>query len=277
MIPTRLLSIRASEVLRLVSKLRFATSQQLQSFLFLGSSTTTSSQRVMLSRVLKSLRAADLVTVLPREVGGPTGGSGVAVYTVTAAGARLAARFDESLTGGRVARGNFLMRHALTTADVILAFHRAADQHGHELTWQTDWQVALRLGSGTIIPDAHLVYATAESELEALLEVDLGTEGSRFFAGKIARYLALWRSRSWHGTFTDWPVVLVVAPTEQRARLLRQTTEATLRRQADRAQVMAGTEFAFAALPQLLKHGPLAQVWQVAGREEVSGLYVDNL
>lgn len=277
MIRTRPLSLRASEVLRLVSKLRFVTSQQLQSFLFLGSSTTRSSQRVMLSRVLKSLRAADLVTVLPREVGGPTGGSGVAVYTVTATGARLAGQFDSSLAGARIARGNFLMRHALATADVLLAFERAAHDHGHELNWQTDWQIAVKLGPRTIVPDAHLVYGTDADELESVLEVDLGTEGSRFFAGKITRYLTLWRSRSWHGIFTDWPLVLVVTPNEQRTRLLKLATEATIRRQPDRARVSSGTEFAFTTIQCLTKDGPLANVWQVAGREGVSGLNVDNV
>jgi hypothetical protein len=155
---------------------------------------------------------------------------------------------------------------------VILAFHRTAHEYGHEVAWQTDWQIALKLGAGMIVPDAHLVYATAESELEAIVEVDLGTEGSRFFAGKIARYLGLWRSRSWHGVFTDWPVVLIITPSKQRAGLLKQATETTILRQPDRAQVASRTEFAFAALPELLKHGPLAELWQVAGREGVNGL-----
>ena len=91
----------------------------------------------------------------------------------------------------------------------------------------------------------------------------------------INKYLALWRSRSWRGIFTDWPVVLIITPTEQRARLLKQATELTFRRQNDRGQVMAGTEFAFVALPQLTRDGPLADIWQVAGREEVSGLLPD--
>ena len=267
------LTARTMAILVLVAKLRFGTQDEIRKFLFAGSAYTLASQRVLTGRSLQRLQAANLVEVLPRAVGGPGGGSASAVYAITMAGLRLAAGLDPSLRGGRVAHGPFLMRHSLAVADVVLAFHESAVEHRHELTsWEVGWQLVLKLGAGHIVPDAHVVYTTPAVELEALLEVDLGTEGSRFFAGKIGRYLALWRSRTWRSVVSDWPVVLVIAPTEQRVRLLKQATETVLRTQSDRAQVMAGTEFAFVAMPELTTLGPLADIWHVAGRTQITGL-----
>jgi hypothetical protein len=270
--------MRAVAVLLLVAKLGFITQGHLRSWLFAGSPFPLTSQRVLIGRVCKRLRDAKLIDSLPRTIGGPSGGSASVVYAITTAGLRLAATHDPSLLGGRAARGPFLMRHGLAVADTLLAFHESATAHEHELTsWETAWQLALKLGQGRIAPDAHLVYRTRDVELEALLEVDLGTEGSRFFAGKVGRYLALWRSGSWRTLFTDWPVVLVVTPTDQRARLLKQATEMTIRSQSDRTQVEAGTEFSFTTLTALCTQGPLSPVWQTAGKDGTTGLIPDVL
>lgn len=274
----RPLPMRAVAVLLLVAKLGFVTQTQMRRWLFVGSSFPVTSQRVLIGRVLQRLCAAKLIEALPRVIGGPAGGSSTTVYAITTSGVRLAATYDPSLAGGRAARGPFLMRHSLAVADTLLAFHEGAVQHEHELTsWETTWQLALKLGQGRIVPDAHFVYRTPTVELEALVEVDLGTEGNRFFTSKIARYLALWRSGSWRGIFTDWPVTLVITPTEQRARLLKQATETTLRSQSDRVQAMAGTEFSFTTLSALTTQGPLTLIWQTAGSDGVSALIPDVL
>jgi Replication-relaxation len=272
------LPMRAVAVLLLIAKLGFVSQDQVRRWLFAGSASPATSQRVLTGRVLQRLRAAKLIDVLPRAIGGPGGGSATSVYAITTAGTRLAATYDPSLAGGRAARGPFLMRHSLAVTDALLAFHESATANDHELTsWETTWQLALKLGQGRIVPDAHFVYRTSTVELEALLEVDLGTEGSRFFAGKIARYLALWRSGSWRGIFTDWPVVLIIASTEARARLLKQATESTIRSQPDRLQVEEGTEFCFAVLSAIVSDGPLADIWHVAGSGGTTGLLTDVL
>ena len=123
----------------------------------------------------------------------------------------------------RTLLGTFLMRHATGVAEVALAFDRAAcARRGHRLVeWQCDWQAALRLGSATVVPDAWLAYRTPEWELSAFVEVDLGTEGTRFFTRKIDRYLALHRGGEWSARFETWPLVLIVAPTPARANALR--------------------------------------------------------
>ena len=104
------------------------------------------------------------------------------------------------------------------TAEVALAFGRAARRYaGHEIVqWECDWQTSQRLGALTVVPDAHIVYKTAKIEFDAFVEVDRGTEGTRRFARKIARYLDLYRGGSWRSHLTVWPVLLTVAPTDVR-------------------------------------------------------------
>ena len=87
------------------------------------------------------------------------------------------------------------MGHGLMCAEVALSFrHAARSNPGHELLdWECDWQAFERLGAKLVVPDAHLVYSTKVWVLDAFIEVDLATEGSRVFAWKIRRYLDLYR------------------------------------------------------------------------------------
>src|SRR5439155_340638 len=120
-------------------------------------------------------------------------------------------KLADALTGGPPRRppqnGSFLMRHGQMAAEVALAFRRAARAHpGHELIeWECDWAAAMKLGSGLVVPDARIVYQTRHWEFSAFLEVDLATEGTRFFARKIGRYLDLYLDRSWRKQLRRWP------------------------------------------------------------------------
>ena len=91
------------------------------------------------------------------------------------------------------------MGHGLMCAEVALSFrHAARSNPGHELLdWECDWQAFERLGAKLVVPDAHLVYSTKVWVLDAFIEVDLATEGSRVFAWKIRRYLDLYRGGTW--------------------------------------------------------------------------------
>jgi hypothetical protein len=154
---------------------------------------------------------------------------------------------------------------------VGLAFSASVQEHGHHLAcFECDWEVAERIEAKTLVPDAFIVYETADVELHAFLETDLGTVGSRSFARKIESYLALWRTGTWQHAYGLWPTVLVVVPDEARLRLLVRTTEALLRRQPE--ETAAQTEFAFATLGDVRAKGPLAPVWQIAGSPGKKGL-----
>ena len=168
------------------------------------------------------------------------------------------------------------MGHGLMCAEVALAFRRAARANPrHELLdWECDWQAAERLGARLVVPDAHLVYATEDRTLDASVEVDLATEGSRVFAWKIRRYLDLYRSGSWLKHVRTWPRILTIAPTQARSRILRRVTETVLEAQLFRNRLTRSTAFGFTTLDKLLgSNGPLGEIWSVVGESGLHPLF----
>jgi hypothetical protein len=162
------------------------------------------------------------------------------------------------------------MRHGQIAAEVALAFRRAARTHpGHELTeWECDWAAAMKLGSGLVVPDARIVYHTRHWEFSAFIEVDLATEGTRFFARKIGRYLDLCVDGSWRKQLPRWPLVLTVAPTMARADALKAATEPLLRRPYYAARHARTAEFLFTSLGALCGPcSPLGPIWRIPGRD----------
>jgi hypothetical protein len=266
------LSIRETRPLLLLGCFRHLCQSQLDEFLFAGLPLTPASRDVITRRILRRLLSRKLIAALPRPSAEPGGRSARLVYVLTRAGYSVAASLNPSLPAWRpIDRSTFLISHSLVTADLALAFHRAARSNaGHEvLDWEGDWQTAIRLGASLIVPDGHLVYATAGCQIEAFIETDLGTEGTRFFAQKISRYLELYRSGRWRGRVATWPVVLTVTTTEGRANILRRATESVLSAQRDAERITKLTEFRFSALGDVLgPAGPLGAIWQVAGRPE---------
>lgn len=271
------LNDRASQALVLIGRLGYLTQRQLSDFLFTGTAIKPASRPVLTRRVVKSLVVGKLVEVQLRLVGGLGGGSSVSFYRLTAAGRRFAGIFDDALNAQAVTEGRVSVRHAIAVSEVVLLFHVAATTHdGHDLlSWETEWQIAARLGRTPVVPDIHIVYASKSTEIELVIEVDLGTERSRYFVGKIARYLDLLQSGTWRSAFDTWPIVLTIVPSEARAALLTTATESYLTRRADWPRLASSVEFAFASLPTLKAQGPLADVWHVAGRQGVGGLLPD--
>jgi hypothetical protein len=272
-----LLPVRETQTLLLLACYRYLSQRQLAAFLFDGNdSIKPLSRQVVTRRILSRLQGRNLLAATTRLIGGPVGGSTRLAYSLTSSGAQLAGDLNGEIPlRRRPTRGTFLTQHALATADVALAFRRSAlGRPGHEvIEWECDQQAAQRLGTSVVVPDAHLVYATETQELDAFIEVDLGTEGTRFFARKIERYLELYRSGTWRERLPVWPIVLTVAPTEHRALALQRATEALLRSQSDEARLRQETEFAFCSLHRLVLDGPSSAIWRVAGREGLTRLF----
>jgi len=241
----------------------------LEEFLFSGTSVNPRSRQVTTARVLGRLRRRGLVASTQRLVGGPGGGSARLVYHLTEAGYRVLGTLDPAFGRRRLPpRSSLFIEHTLMTADVAVAFHRAARTHrGHAVSeWEPDWQVADRVGSSVVVPDAHLVYATEGSEIDAFIEVDLGSERPSRFARKICGYVEVYRAGSWRTELPSWPLVLTITPTVSRATALRRATEDVLRLQ-DQLIAASPLEFDFGALPDVQgPNGPLGEIWQVAGR-----------
>jgi len=268
-----MLSARETEALLLIGCYRYLTRKQLEAFLPIEK-LTPQSREVVTRRILGRLTVSGLVRPTERLVGGRGGGSVGLAYYLTADGARFAASLEPGLPQRHpAAKGTFLMQHALVTADVALALRRAAAERGDELLeWNCDWRATQRLGTSAVVPDAHFVYATPDRELEAFLEVDLGTEGTQFFARKMRGYIELFRSGSWRDRFPTWPLILVVTPTEARIAAIKRATENVIEREPDAAKLQTQFEVAFAALPKVVAESPLAAIWNVAGKKTACAL-----
>jgi hypothetical protein len=268
-------SPRESEVVLRLAAFRFLSAAQIAEFVLSGSRYSTRSREEINWRVLGSLKARALVACTPRMVGGPGGGAARLVYYLTPAGYRLARLLCAGIPVHRAkSPGTFLIRHALMTAEIALAFGRASASHeGHELVaWECDWQAALPLGASAVVPDGYLVYAVNTRRLHAFVEVDLGTEHTAFFARKIRRYLDLYRG-NWRSRLPVWPAVLVVAEGEARATQLRRVTETVIGSQPDQRRLRDAVPFAFAGVGDVLgPWGPLGEVWEFAGRRERAAL-----
>ncbi len=219
----------------------------------------------MTRRILQRLTLRKLITRTEQQPGGPTGGSNAPVYYLTSTGAQ---HLKHAHPAPRSPRGMLLVRHAIATVDVVLAFDRAArSKSDHELVgWSTDADIGGDLGPFPLLPDLYLTYASADIELHAFVEVDLGSEGSRVIATKIDQYVQLWRSGTLHQRVGLWPVVLWVTTNPTRAWLLHVAIERVIANQRDLEQVALGTEFAVTTFDQLAEQGALDPIWQVVGR-----------
>lgn len=270
----RLLSRREGDALAHLAAYRQLTRVLLEALLFDGSDIGLNSRPVLAKRVLARLQQHGLVQASPRLVGGRAGGSSPVVYGLTRLGGKVAGQLLPDLPTWRPrTRGTFLTTHNLVTAEVALAFRRAARANsGHTLIdWEHDWQIARRLGSPSVIPDALLLYGTPTWGLTAFVEIDIGTEGTRFFAGKIARYLGFHRDGAWRAHLDGWPMVLTVAPSAARVVALKRTTERLIATLWDAPRIRTATAFGFASTSDVIgQRGPLAAIWQFADRPKTS-------
>ena len=262
---------RDQHTLEHLARFRFLERRQLQQLLYEDSPTQAHSAEVMTRRILQRLTVRKLITRTEQQPGGPTGGSNAPAYYLSSTGAQ---HLKHSYPAPRAPRGMLLVRHAIASADVVLAFDRAARSNAnHELVgWATDADLGRDLGPMLLLPDLYLTYATDDVELHAFVEVDLGSEGSRVIATKIDQYLQLWRSGTIHERVGLWPVVLWVTTNPTRARLLQRAIERVIVTQPDVDRVALGTEFAVTTLDQLSEQGALGPIWQVVGRDERQSL-----
>ena len=219
---------------RLIAGHRFLTRPQLEELLLALEVLTPRSRQVLAWRVLGRLQRDGYVGATPRQAGGFHGGSSLPAYFLTGSGLRLAATLCPDLPSHRPARRSaFLAPHSVLTTEIELAFRRAAraDQD-HELAlWEADWQIAMRVGDRAVIPDARLAYRVGEWRDHLFIEADLGTEGTRFFARKIGRYVDLYQRGTWREFLRVWPRILTVTLTDGRAASLHRATEAMLNSQ----------------------------------------------
>lgn len=106
--------------------------------------------------------------------------------------------------------------------------------------------------------------------LDAFVEVDLGTEGTRFFASKVDRYIGARYDGDWRAQLPRWPMTLTITPTAARAASLYDAATARLEANPYSA---GGMVFKFCAIDALLgDSGVFGARWRVAGKRESLGL-----
>jgi hypothetical protein len=262
-------STRETQAITNLAAYGYLTQRQIDEFVLGGSALSPQSRQVIVRRVLGRLKRLGLVLETPRVMS-PGWQATRLIYFLTAAGYREAQRLNPELPARRPHRGDAsLMAHALMCADVAVAFRQAArNRPGDELVdWESGWLAAERLGSTVVVPDARVVYATGEWEIDAFIEVDLATEGSRVFAAKVAQYLDLYRSGEWRGHLPVWPIVLTVTPSDARNATLRRVAATVISAQADAERIRTAFEFAFCPINDMTgPAGPLGAIWTFAGR-----------
>ena len=265
---SQLLESRELHTLRCLASFHRLNSAHVEDFLFEGGG-KPASRAVTTRRVLAGLMRKGLVTRSTRMLGGPAGGSARFVYQLTDAGYRLLARIDTSFDGRRPSPHDAArVEHALMTADVVVAFRRAAraDPAHAVALWEPDWVAARRIGGSAVVPDGLVRYATESCEIWAFVEIDLATESPSRFRQKVTAYLAAHAAGEWRKSFVREPLVLTVVPSRARATTLCRSTADVLRLEGvpESADVWA---FAFVALEDLRGGGGvLGEICQIAGR-----------
>lgn len=220
---------RDAAAIRLIALRRFLTRPQLEELLFAGDALTQRSRQVLAWRVLRRLQRDGYVRATARQMGGSSGGSSLPAYFLTRFGLAAAALTCPDLPAHRPPRrAAFLAPHSLMTAEIEMAFRRAARAAADQDVelWEADWHIAMRLGDRAVIPDARLAYRVGTSRYDMFIETDLGSEGTRFFARKMERYVALHEDGAWREFVRVWPLIVTVTLTDVRAASLHRATDA---------------------------------------------------
>ena len=183
-------------------------------------------------RALKRLTDWRVLQVLPRNVAGMRGSSGLVYYTGRAGVRLLAAR---GIHGPRVEiPGTLHLAHTLATTELALRL-KEADRYGElELIEVQQEPVCWRsyptgMGAQKVLkPDLFIRIGAGTQEDRWMAEVDLGSESGRTIARKLALYAQHYRSGREQHEHGVYPRVLWTVPDERR----RQQIDDVLTRQA---------------------------------------------
>lgn len=196
------LSQRDLVILAELAAHRYLTSHQLAGLIFIGHASPATGQRVC-RRVLTRLERLQLIRPLERRVGGQRGGSSVAVWQLSPAGARLLNNHTDP-TGP--ARGRYrphepsprVLRHCLAVADAHLAVRDLRAMPAiEELTVELEpvcWRRYAGLGGENrwLKPDLAAVITGHDNhgafEDRWFIEVDLATESVATLQRKCQQY-----------------------------------------------------------------------------------------
>jgi hypothetical protein len=223
------------DLLGFLSKFTIATTDQLRR-VFYSDRISRHAGELAVWRLLHRLEHDRLIALLPRRVGGITGGSTPNLWHLTNAGNRLNAINADTNTTGRYAtriRANdppalSTLNHRLMLSETYVRLCELKNSRLLDVldfdTEPTCWRRFMNLGGGTITlkPDAYARTAAHGSEYERLwfIEIDMNTESPATIRSKSEVYEAYRRSGLEQERQGVFPKVVRIVPDEQRARRL---------------------------------------------------------
>lgn len=212
------LSPRDWAILATLSRLRLVTGHQLERLYFAGLTKRRAQQ------ALASLVVRGVLVRLSRTVGGVRAGSAGHVYTLGAAGLRLATK-----SAGRRPRtwnvGLPFLAHSLAVTELYVRLVEADRAGLLELREFAAEPASWRSFSGpygraVLKPDAHLIVRLGEFEDQWFIEVDRGSESTTTLARKCEQYRRYWQTGTEQASTGVFPRVLFLVPDSKRHGLL---------------------------------------------------------
>lgn len=208
---------RDEAILLDLARVRLLTGRQLERLHFADVSTQLSRSSAR-RRSLTRLQSQQLVTTLPRRVGGERAGSAGLVYTLDSAGQRHLNQLAD--TEQRIRRpwqiGSLFVAHTLDVAELyvrLIEQQRAGALALHRFEAEpASWH---RAGYQLLKPDAYAVWTTPDWEQHRWLEVDRATESLPTLRRKLLTYTEAAISGD-QGPAGVWPLVVVTVPNLKR-------------------------------------------------------------
>lgn len=263
--PSLVRSLRVRRALALLAAFRGLRRDQLEALLLVDEPLARASRRVMTHRVVAELRQRGLLDEL-LAAGSPSRVPWRA-YALTAAGEEAYARRDGTYPAQRSRRPASVLRlaHAMMLADIALALWQAAIVAGDiDLLWESDWQLAARIGSRAPLPDAFVTIDRGGWRTQAFIEADRSTEWVTAFSRKVRAYVDLYRADLWRPLLGAWPLVLTVTTSDRHARTLAETA---LRVAQQEGGGRIAHAFRFTSVDDLRRGDPYGAIWLVGGRD----------
>lgn len=232
-----LLGPRDLAVLETLDSVRVATAHQLTRLHFTAGTPQANARQAY--RRLAQLVELRVLAELDRRVGGPTGGSTRAVFTLDVAGQRLASACGPA--GGSRLRcpwtpGSAFLAHALAVTELLAGVTEEARRGSGELldfhAEPACWRRFTGLGGASVMlkPDCFVRFARADYEYACFVEVDRATAATTTVSRKLDTYRRYYQTGREQERLGLFPKVLVLVPDERRKEAL---VEAAMRQPAD--------------------------------------------
>jgi hypothetical protein len=239
------LSERDFEVLHSVASHRFLSAKQIERLHFHDHASRLTAARVCRRVLARMVRDRLLARLERRAVGGLHAGSASYIYCIGPAGRRL--RAEGGIRQAREPAAAFL-EHTLAVAEVHIELREAARTDRFELLGvevePASWRHYLNSGGGreTLRPDLYAVSARGEYEYCWFLEIDRGREGPSALTRKCRQYETYWRSGNEQQRSGTFPLVVWVAPDDNRASALERTIRSARLLKQELFRVVTHTE-----------------------------------